>query len=159
MVVVAVTGSRKLTPVQARQVAAELAAVEAEVWHVGDAAGVDAVAWQVAGTRGVSRVRYEPKAGVPVRAALAERSTRMIKAVAEAAAQGEVCVLHGWPTRPAPEGLKPSKSWPSGASGSGTWGTIALAVGLGVEVKLHPLGQFELPCWLGSSGPVQMTLL
>jgi hypothetical protein len=74
---------------------------------------------------------------------LAARSTKLVKALA---AKGGM--LHAWANKLAPEGLKPSKCWKC-ASGSGTWGTVALAVGLGVKVELHWLGEERVkPEWL-----------
>jgi hypothetical protein len=76
----------------------------------------------------------------------------MVKAALAAGA-----TLHAWPNKPAPVGLKPAKSWPKGAEGSGTWGTIALAVGLRLTVELHPLAELgELPDWVK---PKQLALL
>jgi hypothetical protein len=73
----------------------------------------------------------------------AERSTRMVKAIATAGG-----TLHAWANKPAPQGLKPAKNWRS-ANGSGTWGTVALAHGLGVKVELHWLAdELEAPEWL-----------
>ena len=59
----------------------------------------------------------------------------MVKALA-----AENGVLHAWPNKSAPPELQPSRSWPKGAQGSGTWGTIALAVGLGLTCAVAPTG-------------------
>lgn len=75
----------------------------------------------------------------------------MIKALATV-----VGTLHAWPNKPAPNQLMPSRSWPTGAAGSGTWGTITLAVGLEIPVELHPLMEIDIPLWLQSE---QLTLL
>jgi hypothetical protein len=140
MAVIGVTGARSLTAEETEQLKVELWHLDRKntYWHIGDANGVDATArkWVRAeqthhNTNG--RQRWE----------LAERSTRMVKAIAS-----QNGTLHAWANKPAPEGLKPSKTWKS-ASGSGTWGTIALAVGLGVKVELHWLGEErEAPNWL-----------
>jgi hypothetical protein len=64
--------------------------------------------------------------------------------------------LYAWINKPCPDGVKPCKKWMS-AKGSGTWGTIALAVGLGVPVVVHTLEtQIALPDWLDQK---QLTLL
>lgn len=148
MVIVGITGSRRLTPSQAEQVATDLTLVEAELWHVGDASGVDALAWREAVARGDPRIRYKPEPGIPIRVALAQRSTRMVMALAAARDLGRAVVLHAWPTRSFPEGLAPSRSWPRNTSGSGSWGSIALAVGLEIPVMIYPLGEIVLPDWL-----------
>jgi hypothetical protein len=148
---IAVTGPRQLTPVQAVQAAAELRQLltPRTTLHVGDAAGLDALARELA-TGPVNL--FEKNPALPMRAQGAERSTRMVKALATTGG-----VLHAWTNKPAPPGLKPSKTWPTGAEGSGTWGTVALAVGLGLSVELHPLVDLgELPAWLQQ--PAQLSL-
>jgi hypothetical protein len=149
---IAITGPRKLTPAQATQTAAQLRELltPRTVLLAGDAAGLDALARELA-TGEV--VLYEVKQSLPERARFAERSTRMVKALAATGG-----TLHAWPNKPAPAKLKPAKSWPAGAEGSGTWGTIALAVGLGLRVELHPLAELgELPEWLLQ--PAQLCLI
>ena len=127
---------------QARQVRLELEAIEAEVWHVGDADGVDQLARALAPSGDRLKVYYK-NPELPHRAQGAERSTRMIKALALAGG-----TLHAWVNKPAPYGLKPGKSW-GRAQGSGTWGTVALAVGHGLQVELHPLTEDAIaPDWL-----------
>ncbi len=145
---IAITGVRKFGGVsekgrqQARQVRLELEAIEAEVWHVGDADGVDQLARAIAPSGDRLKVYYK-KPELPHRAQGAERSTRMIKALAITGG-----TLHAWVNKPAPDGLKPGKSW-GRAQGSGTWGTVALAVGHGLEVVLHPLTEDAIaPDWL-----------
>jgi hypothetical protein len=140
MAVIGVTGARSLTTEQTEQLKVELWELDRQNthWHIGDANGVDKTArnWVRAeqthhNTEGQERWQ------------LAARSTEMVKAIG--AQNG---TLHAWANKPAPEGLKPSKTWKS-ASGSGTWGTIALAVGLGIKVELHWLGEErEAPNWL-----------
>lgn len=118
---------------------------------MGDAPGLDTLARSIAQTHHLKLQVYEKRSELPYRAQGAERSTRMVKALA--ALQG---TLHAWPNKPAPNQLRPSRSWPTEAAGSGTWGTIALAVGLGIPVELHPLIEIDIPLWLQSE---QMTLL
>jgi hypothetical protein len=149
---IAVTGPRHLTPAQLAKAKRELRELLTPATHlqVGDAAGLDALALKLA-TGGVTLHQKNPT--LPWQAQGAERSTRMVKALAQDGGS-----LHAWPNKPAPSGLKPSRTWPVGAGGSGTWGTIALAIGLGLKVELHPLADLgELPEWL--SQPVQQLSL
>jgi hypothetical protein len=142
----AVTGPRKLSLGQVQQASADLAKLLTPRTRllVGDATGLDALATQLAS--GPVDLHHKNPA-LPWRAQGAERSTRMVRAALAAGA-----TLHAWPNKPCPPGLKPSKSWPRGAEGSGTWGTIALAVGLGLRVELHPLAEMgELPDWLSTT--------
>jgi hypothetical protein len=141
MAVIGVTGARKLTTEQVEQLKYELWELDriGTEWHIGDAAGVDEVArnWVVNGTVTTYEVTGSEKWNY------AERSTRMVKAIAAAGG-----TLHAWANKPAPKGLKPAKNW-KGANGSGTWGTVALACGLGVKVELHWLEDgLEAPDWL-----------
>lgn len=46
--------------------------------------------------------------------------------------------LIGFPDRPCPSGIYPSQDWTSGENPSGTWSTIALAIGLNIPVVLFP---------------------
>jgi hypothetical protein len=146
MTTVGISGARKLSPKQAQQVRRELTELmrgwEVTHCHVGDAAGVDAIACDVA-TRAprVKLVLYEIRSRE--RWAYAERSTRMVKGLA-----AEGGTLHAWVNKPCPPGLSKSKTW-KGASGSGTWGTVALAVGHGLKVELHWLTEpQEEPDWM-----------
>ena len=141
MAVIGVTGARKLTTEQVEQVKYEVWELDhaGNEWHIGDAAGVDEVArnWVVNGELNIYEVTGSEKWNY------AERSTRMVKAIAAAGG-----TLHAWANKPAPTGLKPAKNW-KGANGSGTWGTVALAKGLGVSVELHWLVDgLEAPEWL-----------
>lgn len=141
MAVIGVTGARKLTTEQVEQVRYELWELDilGTEWHIGDAAGVDEVArnWVINGTVKT----YEVMGGEKWH--YAERSTRMVKAIAAAGG-----TLHAWVNKPAPQALKPAKSWGK-ANGSGTWGTVALALGLGVTVEIHWLVDgLEAPDWL-----------
>lgn len=141
----AVTGPRHLTDEQHKQALRELDALTScRIWHIGDATGLDALACYVAQRNGVIIELHQKNPQLPWRAQGAERSTRMIKALSLASG-----ALHAWPNKPAPECLRPTKTWPKHATGSGTWGTVALAVGLGIPVELHPLAELgELPEWL-----------
>ncbi|ABW26374.1 hypothetical protein [Acaryochloris marina] len=152
MQTIAVTGPRQLTAHQRTKALSDLQRLKIYPnWLVGDASGLDKLARSIGQTHHLNLQIYEKRSELPHRAQGVERSTRMIKALATA-----VGTLHAWPNKPAPHQLIPSRSWPTGAAGSGTWGTIALAVGLGIPVKLHPLAEIDIPSWLQSE---QLTLL
>lgn len=152
MQTIAVTGPRQLTAQQQTKAVADLHTLKTYPnWLVGDAPGLDALARSIAQTHQLNLQVFEKRSELPNRAQGAERSTQMMKALA-----GANGTLHAWPNRSAPETLKPRRSWPMGAAGSGTWGTIALAVGLGIPVELHPLAEIDIPSWLQSE---QLTLL
>jgi hypothetical protein len=141
MEVIGVTGARKLTALEMEQARYELWELDRKTthWHIGDADGLDALARQTA----QNGTQTDHNTEGNQRWQLAARSTAMIKAIASANG-----TLHAWANKPAPVGLKPCKSWKN-AQGSGTWGTVALAVGLGVKVELHWLGQERVkPDWL-----------
>lgn len=158
MSVIACTGPRQLSPNQQAKVEKELHQVFAgcEFLHIGDATGLDGLALHTAKQHKLPFLFYEKFAHLHYRARCAERSTRMIKALAAAGG-----TLHAWPNKNAPATLQPAKSWPKGAQGSGTWGTIALAVGLGIPVVIHPLEKIDLPDWLTVRQTVsqQLTLI
>lgn len=158
MAVFACTGPRKLTPNQQTKADKELRHIltTCEFLHIGDATGLDSLAQQIALQKQVPYLFYEKYQHLHYRARCAERSTRMVKALAAVGG-----TLHAWPNKNAPATLSPAKSWPKGAQGSGTWGTISLAVGLGLTVEIHPLEPIELPDWLTVSQTVgqQMTLI
>lgn len=148
---IAVTGTRKLERGQYARVIAELREIEADLWHIGDADGVDRLALLTAQAKAATYTLHEKNPELPYRAQGAERSTRMIKALAATGG-----TLHAWVNKPAPDGLKPGKSWGK-AAGSGTWGTVALAVGHGLKIELHPLTEDAIaPDWIKNA---QLTLL
>lgn len=76
------------------------------------------------------------------RAAFANRTLRMIKALSEY----EKPCLYAFPNKPCPVGCYPKKV-PSG-KGSGTWLAIAAARHLEIQVKIVQLSTFDLPDWL-----------
>lgn len=88
--------------------------------------------------------------GLPFRAALAARSAAFVRALA-----GSGGCLVSFPCAPCPPGLLPVRSWPGGV-GSGSWGSVALAAGLGVPLFVLPaagaLGP-SLPSSWGSWSP------
>ncbi len=73
------------------------------------------------------------------RGAFAARSTAFVRALAAAGG-----TLLSFPAGPCPAGVVPSSSWRS-ASGSGSLGSLALAVGLGVPCVVWLAG--EPPAW------------
>lgn len=141
---IAIAGPRKLNAVQADQVRRDLTRLyggAAQVVHVGDADGVDMWARTLAYGHDV-RMHFI-KAELPNRARYAERTTRMVVALAQ-----DGGILHAWPNKPCPPELRPSARWPKGADGSGTWGAVALAIGLGLPVQMHPLAEVPEPQWM-----------
>ena len=123
--------------------------------YVGDAVGVDSAvsSWMLGYSyrQGMPRFSsmhvFEPleKLGRSP-AGLAERSTRMVKEAVHDALQfgslqcGEILCI-GFPNKACPSGIVPAKSWRSGNDeGSGTWSTLALAVGHEIETWIIPIG-------------------
>lgn len=141
------TGPRKLTYGEACKVGATLTKLKGESYHVGDASGADAVVRDMV-ERG-KRTVYETEGKQPWQ--LAQRSKRMVD---ECAKLGNAKLI-AYPNKPCPEGVKPSKNFKG--CGSGTWGTIAYAKHLGLEIELHWLrpGLTE-PDWLKQT---QLSLL
>jgi hypothetical protein len=112
---------------------------------------VAGVALVVGGRPGASVV--SGPAGLPPRAALAARAAACCRALAAAPAPLAVC----WPGRPAPAGLRPSRSWVS--CGSGSWSELALCAGLGCALAVFlSAGAAPPAAWgswsLVSSGPL-----
>lgn len=151
MNVIAVSGVRRLDRGQSARVITELRELSADHWHVGDAEGVDRLARLTAQAKEQLLTTHHKDTRLPYKVQGAERSTRMIKALAATGG-----TLHAWVNKPAPAGLKPGKTWGK-AQGSGTWGTVALAVGYGLEVELHPLTEDAIaPGWMKTA---QLVLL
>lgn len=122
--------------------------------YVGDANGVDGVVRNtVAPVVASPATRYESMHVFYPRddlgrtpAGLAERSTRMVKEALRAAGNDKLLCV-GFPNKPCPAEIMPGRSWKS--SGSGTWSTLALAIGHEIETILFPLTMgFSLP-WGG----------
>jgi hypothetical protein len=138
---IGVTGARKLTKQETEQMSAELWELDRHGthWHIGDADGADKMARET--VKNGTQTHYKADGWQVWQ--LAARSTKLVKKLAE-----NHGTLHAWANKLPPDGLKPGKTWKS-ASGSGTWGTVALAVGLGVPVELHWLGdERDKPIWL-----------
>lgn len=79
------------------------------------------------------------------RSAFARRSSRFVRSVARGS-RGLVVVV---PSAPCPAGVVPSRSFRGG--GSGSWGSAALALGLGRRVLLWLPSASLLPSWSGVS--------
>ena len=76
--------------------------------------------------------------------AFATRSQAMVKAVATSNRPG----LIGFVTKPSPVGIFPDGRWRSGKQASGSWSTIAFAIGLGLPTIVFCCGEDNtLPAW------------
>ena len=96
---------------------------------VGCASGADAAARAGAGPlASVFSARASRFSGLPFRSALAARSAWFVRSLAAAPAP----VLVSFPGRACPSRCRVGRSWSS--CGSGSWSSLALAVGLGVPV-------------------------
>jgi len=109
--------------------------------------GVDAVVRdRFAGCRSLlvfSAASPRFSAGVPFVAALARRSAACVRSVA-AGSRGLLVVL---PSGACPRGVAPSASFRGG--GSGSWGSAALAAGLGRRVVVWLPAGVVAPAWAG----------
>ena len=136
------SGSRSPSGTSVAAVRAAAAAVSAPVL-VGCAKGVDEVARELFPNARV----FSVSSGLfgSGRSAFARRSAAFVRALSSAGG-----VLLSFPSSPCPAGLLPSRSWSSACGGSGTWGTLALAVGLGVPCFVF-LGSVPAPAGWGFS--------
>ena len=142
------TGPRQLTYEQGLKIEATLAKLAGESWHVGDATGADAVVRRYLESLRLPVKLYRTEGRQPWQ--LAQRSKRMVDGCAELGS----AKLIAYPNKPCPVGVKPGKNF--AGKGSGTWGTIAYAKHLGLEIELHWLtpGLAE-PAWMNTE---QLTL-
>jgi hypothetical protein len=109
---------------------------------VGCAQGVDSVVRSAVPSARVFSVA-SPGAGVGSRSwsvALARRSQSMVSACS---------VLVGFASVPCPSSVSPARSFCGG--GSGTWASIAFAVGRGLRVFVFAAPDVPLPSWSGGS--------
>ena len=142
--VVGVSGSRAPSPASAsvcRWAVRQLAPSASVV--VGCASGIDAVARAL--RPGASVVRASQYGAGP--GALAARSTAVVRAVASG---GPAALWLSFPSGPCPAGLVPSRSSSACFSGhgSGSWASLALAVGLGVPALVFlPPGVAAPAAW------------
>lgn len=111
-----------------RSLAAQAAAAGCAV-SVGCARGADAAARFGAPGARVFSVGLFVAPGIPFAAALARRSSAFVRALSQSPAP----LLISFPISSCPAKLLPGRSWRSGF-GSGSWASLALAVGLGVPV-------------------------
>jgi hypothetical protein len=115
--VVGFSGSRSVVP---EFLASLFPLVSGEVF-VGCAAGVDAV---VRGAFPAARVFRVSGSG---RWAFVARSVSFVRSLSAAGG-----VLFSFPSGACPAGVVPASRWVSGSSPSGSWSSLALALGLGV---------------------------
>jgi hypothetical protein len=142
------TGTRETTYGQACKIQGTLALAAGESYHVGDANGVDRLVRDYLAATGKRVEIYHAEGRQPWQ--LAARSKRMVD---ECAKLGNAKLI-AYPNRPCPAGVKPGKNF--NGRGSGTWGTIAYAKHLGLEIEVIWLCEPSEPVWLKQT---QLTLL
>jgi hypothetical protein len=106
---------------------------------VGCARGVDAQVREIYPDATVYRAADYKAETWPAR--LAKRSSAMVRAVHSAGG----CLI-AIPMKPCPPKVKPCTTWQS-SNGSGTWGMIALAAGLGVPTAIWLPDEVQPPDW------------
>jgi hypothetical protein len=135
------TGPRKLTYEQGIKIEQKLAQGLGKTWHVGDATGADAVVRHYLESVGCYPIVYRAEGKQPWQ--LAQRSKKMV----DGCAKLENAKLIAFPNKPCPGGVKPGRNF--NGKGSGTWGTIAYAYHLGLEIELHWLTEgLSEPDWM-----------
>jgi hypothetical protein len=122
------TGSRKVTYGQGAKIEADLGKRAVTSWHVGDAAGVDLIVRDYLKSLELPGKVYRAGGKQPWQ--LAQRSKEMVDSCA---ALGNAKLI-AYPDKPCPVGVKPGKNF--AGKGSGTWGTIAYAQHLGLEIEI-----------------------
>jgi len=152
MKIAIITGPREISREDEKLVRAVVREIIAQGYeiYVGDAAGVDTIARLVGREKAHLFFPNETLRRSP--AGLAERSTRMVKEALRACPypahsfkNGDEIICVGFPNKPCPSGIVPAKSWRSGtAEGSGTWSTLALCVGHGIETWIVPLPEHAM---------------
>ena len=115
----------------------------------GCAVGIDRLVREAVPASQLSVFSVQRQAGQSVPAwAFAARSARMVSELRQSGG-----VLVAFPSGSCPLELVPCSSWRS-ARGSGTWGSVALALGLGCPVLVfapfHLSGSFPSPAAVGS---------
>jgi hypothetical protein len=140
---IAFTGTRKIDKTRSKIVwekLADIALLEAQEWHVGDAMGVDALA-RVAATR-YNRILHTHVCAGQEKWQFAARSKRMVDAISSS----DRSKLFAFADKLCPESCSPCKS-PNG-QGSGTWLTVAYARMLNIPVEVTFLESgLSLPSW------------
>lgn len=117
---------------------------------VGCASGADAFACSSARAAGLPVSFFAASSFGVGRASFARRSSALVSAVC---ASGVGCGLVAFVSVGCPAGLLPSSrsSRCFAGFGSGSWASVAFAVGLGVPVVVFPCGSVSLPAfWSGS---------
>ena len=149
VVSVGFSGSRSPSPAALAALAALLPSVPSDVRvSVGCAHGVDA-AVRSAFARRPSLLIFSVASGRfgSGRSAFARRSSRCVRSVA-AGSRGLLVALPSAPAPPA--GVRPCRFWRSAGS-SGTWGSVAFALGRGRRVLLWLPSGCRPPSWAGVS--------
>lgn len=153
MAMVGFTGSRKLSSCWQPQVAAlvQRAQSSGHVVGVGCAKGADAL---VRGQASQPLV-FSVSGGAfgAGRGAFVRRSQALVTAVV---GSGAGAWLAAFVSSPCPAGIAVANTWRSGVVPSGSWSTLALAVGHGVPVFVVwcGSGKPQLPSWAGCWHPV-----
>jgi len=145
MKIIIVTGSRDLPVSQAPIVRAACTGFDTVI--TGCANGADAFARAAAKSMNLTLTVFRAKDVVAPNfiAALAMRSIAMVRTALALAAKNENEVwICGWPARES-NIVRPTKRWIS--CGSGTWSTLALAAGLGLNVAVYGFGDMIFPVW------------
>lgn len=125
-------------------VAASACSSGCAVWVGCCVSGADAAVRSVCSSAGVVPRVFRASSSVP--GAVAARSAALVRALA-----GVGGLLVSAPGVPCPAGVVPARSWRSGACPSGSWSSLALAVGLGVPVLVVGLPASSLPRWSGGA--------
>ena len=137
------SGCRRVAPPLVGRVAGWVSGLGLPVL-VGCASGVDRAARVSVGSAGCRVFRACSSAP----SALVARSVSFVSALSASSRP----VLVSFPSVPCPAGLRPSARWVS--VGSGSWSSLALALGSGVPVLLSPSA--VVPAWWSSVSAVRL---
>lgn len=122
------TGPRAVTYGQGVKIERIVAKIDGETYHVGDATGADAIVLKVLWNERKNPHIYQAEGKQAWQ--LAQRSKYMVDCCAKLG-NGK---LIAFPNKLCPVGVKPGKNFCG--KGSGTWGTVAYAKYLGLEIEL-----------------------
>ena len=139
------TGSRHLRPVHRALVGRLVQAAAGHDICVGCASGLDALVRDAA--PGAQVFSVASGAWGDGRGAYAARSRAMVQAIAQTRDPHLVGVV----SSPCVPGIVPDTRWRSGTPASGTWSTIALAIGLQIKTILFVVDDGQLPQWQGGT--------
>lgn len=109
---------------------------------VGCAKGVDAQVRSLCHDRPLKIFKASEYPGANYAVKLANRSSALVGCLII-----NNGILIAFPNAACPSGVEPCQRWRS-AKGSGTWGTIALAVGRGLTTIVHLPGALAPPDWV-----------